>query len=138
MEIPASPEQLSAIHAALARFWTAAEGELLPPVGSDWRHAFDTAVAEIATNIMRHAYPDEKGLLQLRLRCKMNMVQADFTDSGVPFHRMPRQAKPAPAEREELPEGGFGLDLISAFVDRLAYHRTPSGTNRWLLVKRAS
>jgi serine/threonine-protein kinase RsbW len=138
VEIPATPEQLNAIHAALARFWIAAERELLPPVGSDWRHAFDTAVVEIATNIMRHAYPDRKGQLRLRLGCGMDSVQADFTDSGVPFQPRPRQLQPEPAEREELPEGGFGLDLISAFVDTLDYHRTPNGINHWLLVKRSS
>lgn len=138
LEVPATPEQLNAIHAALARFWDAAEGELLPPPGSAWRHAFDTAVAEMATNIIRHAYPGEKGLLRLRLRCEMGAVRADFTDSGVPFQQRLPEARAVPAEREDLPEGGFGLDLIRAFVDTLDYRRTPNGTNRWLLVKRAS
>lgn len=135
--MPATPEQLDAIHAALERFWNAAEGQLSQPHGSSMRHGFDTAVAEIAANIIRHAYPSEGGVLRLRLRCDSGSVQAELSDTGQPFQPRSSEAHRDSRAKSELPEGGWGLNLARDCLDRLDYQRTPDGTNRWLLIKQA-
>ena len=101
------------------------------------RHGFDTAVAEIAANIIRHAYPSGVGVLRLQLRYDSGSIQADFSDTGQPFQPRPAEPRPAPTAQDELPEGGWGLNLARDCLDKLDYWRTPDGTNRWLLIKQA-
>ena len=92
---------------------------------------------------MRHAYPDDAvpARLQLRLRVYADRIEARFTDRGVPFSA-PAEPVGTPAGDEldipGIPEGGYGLALARAAVDRLDYHRTPGGLNRWRLVTRCA
>ncbi|HET7767373.1 MAG TPA: ATP-binding protein, partial [Chloroflexota bacterium] len=131
------------VHEALERFWSAIDrassGALTPPDAS-WRAEFETAVGEIAGNIMRHAHPPgaAQGSFRLRLRGFASAVEADFADHGVPYAgdlaAVPR-APTNPQDVMSLPEGGYGLALTLAVVDRLEYSRTGAGVNRWRLVK---
>lgn len=136
--VPATPEELAAIHAALDRFWGAVEVALAQPPNQDWRHRFAIAVVEVATNIARHAYPagTAQGPMQLRLRSYADRAVACFADRGVAFVGPAEAGGSFEVDPSELPEGGFGLALIRACLDRLAYRRTPQGTNCWRLVKR--
>lgn len=136
--MPAAAEELAAVHAALDRFWGAVEGVVARPPNQNWRLRLTTAVAEGATNIVRHAYPagTARGPLQLRLRAYADRVVVSFADRGGPFVGPSTVERPVAVDPLELPEGGFGLTLIPACVDRVAYRRTPRGTNCWRLVKR--
>ena len=137
--VPATPDHFAALHDALDRCWEAARRALAqPPERARWLE-FTTAVMEIATNIVRHAYPDDAApaRLELRLRVYADRIEARFTDRGVPFSA---PAEPASDELDipDLTEGGYGLALARAAVDRLDYHRTPGGLNRWRLVTRCA
>jgi anti-sigma regulatory factor (Ser/Thr protein kinase) len=147
--VPATPDHFAALHDALDRCWGAARRVLAqPPAHARWLE-FTTAVMEIANNIVRHAYPDDAvpARLQLRLRVYADRIEARFTDRGVPFSA-PAALVSAPAGDEpdipdipDIPgiaEGGYGLALARAAVDRLDYHRTPGGLNRWRLVARCA
>ena len=135
--VGATAEELAALHAALDRFWDAVDAVLAQPPPQDWRLRFVTAVAEVAANIVRHAYPigANRGSLRLRLRLYADRVVASFADRGVGFVPGEVQGPPG-ADPAELPEGGFGLALARASLDRLEYRRTPTGTNCWRLTKR--
>lgn len=105
LHIPALPEQIGQVYGLLARFdeetepWLA-DGMVYP--------AFMTAVVEIATNIMRHAYPSPPeeepeaqgtpGMLALTLTLFAHRLHAEFRDQGIPF-------SPA-ASAEEAPAAG--------------------------------
>ena len=134
----ATPAELTALHAALDRFWGAVDCVVTPPPPQDWRLRFATAVLELATNVVRHAYPADAapGPMQVRLRAYADRSVARFADRGVPFTGSPGPRAAFEADALMLPEGGYGLALILACVDRLAYRRTPQGTNCWRLVKR--
>ncbi len=141
--VPATPDHFAALHNALDRCWEATRRALAqPPEHARWLE-FTTAVMEIANNIVRHAYPDNAvpAQLQLRLRVYADRIEARFTDRGIPFNA-PAEPVSAPASDEldilGIPEGGYGLALARAAVDRLDYHRTPGGLNRWRLVKRCA
>ncbi|MCX6024248.1 MAG: ATP-binding protein, partial [Chloroflexi bacterium] len=63
---------------------------------------------------------------------------ARFTDRGVAFEGALSVPYIEPLERGMLPEGGYGLRLARAALDRLEYRRTNAQINLWRLVKRLS
>ena len=146
----ATPDQLAALDETLEHFWSAAGHALAHPPEREWYLEFATAVMEVANNIARYAYPERAapGPLRLRLRWYADRCEAQVSDRGVPFVS-PTEPASAPVSNDgddgddgdevdifAIPEGGFGLALARAAVDRLDYHRTPGGLNRWRLVKR--
>jgi anti-sigma regulatory factor (Ser/Thr protein kinase) len=114
------------------------EAAVPEPPSQAWRLAFATAVIEVATNIMRHAYPSQvadRGL-SLHLRVYADQVVASLQDHGIPLPAAPVAGPPPTGDTLDLAEGGYGLALARACVDVLDYSRTPDGTNCWRLVKR--
>jgi serine/threonine-protein kinase RsbW len=125
------------MHAGLAHFWVAAAAAGRAP-GPAWRAELETAVMEIVGNVLRHAYPPghRAGNVKLRLRLYADRVEALVTDRGVPFEEPPPSAPVPTDDPLALPEGGYGLAVARAALDRLEYSRRPRGSNRWRLVKR--
>lgn len=101
---------------------------------SRWRDLFRTAVAEIAANIVRHAYPPS-GLarpFELQVLVYPDRLVALFADSGVAWDPADEPAAPDPLD---LPEGGLGLAVARGALDELTYRREADGRNVWRLVK---
>jgi anti-sigma regulatory factor (Ser/Thr protein kinase) len=96
-----------------------------------------TAVVEIATNILRHAYPPgtPPGSMELRLLAFRDRVEARFSDHGTAFQDAVRLATARVPDPAALAEGGYGLALARATLDRLEYTRSSLGRNSWLLAK---
>ena len=138
MVAPATVEALPLVHATLERFWHAAGTTAARSFDPDWRNRFVSAVGEVAANIVRHAYPadTERGSLRFRLRLYPDRVVASFADWGVAFADPSEPRGLLEPDLLELPEGGYGLALARAALDRLDYRRTPGGMNCWRLVKR--
>ena len=136
--VPATVEQLDAIHTALDRFWSDVAPALTAPGSGEWWSRFVTAVAEIASNIVRHAYPlgRKPGLLRLRLCAYPGRVEAYFDDHGVAFTPAAPALDAKAADSLALLESGRGLAIARAYLDELDYRRTAEGTNEWHLVKR--
>lgn len=141
---PAQPALLDRLHAFLAQFWAALKGLALH-LPEEQRHRFDTAVIEIAGNVIRYAYAQgNPGPLELILHAYQGYIEAIFTDRGVRYEpqdtHTPAMSSIADLEGDEdqaitdLPEGGFGLALVRMTVDHLEYERTPDGQNRWILI----
>ena len=146
IDVPAIADELGAFHAAVDRFWRARDVGAVGTPDSGWRARFATAVWEVATNIVRHAYPPELGTagrLRLRLRAYPERAVASFVDRGVAFvDRGIAGSRPlGPCVGQDgddllrLAEGSYGLPLVRDSVDRVDYRRTPDGTNYWRLVK---
>ena len=139
IRVAATPEQLGAVHDALARFWGAVDRGRWRSLGDTARLQFATAVGEIAGNIVRHAHPvgSEVGTIEIEFCAYADRVEARFRDRGLVYKDVPRPTKDLGAvDAMELPESGFGLFVARAALDRLQYHRTRRGTNHWHLVKR--
>jgi anti-sigma regulatory factor (Ser/Thr protein kinase) len=126
------PAALDHLHAALARFWAAAA--CTRAVDPAARMAFETGLAEIAGNVVRHAYPAGAGDLEVRIRLHADRLEALLADHGEPF------VEPAPGEAGDpfdLADHGRGLALARRVLDTVEYARSPAGVNAWRLVKRA-
>jgi anti-sigma regulatory factor (Ser/Thr protein kinase) len=139
--VPADPASLTLLHAGLASFWAAVEHVRPGAVDDHWRAHFETAIGEIAANIIRHAYPPDTPArpLRLRLRAYPTAIEARFVDRGQPPRSSPTpESGPTstPSQVADLAEGGYGLALARAAVDELTYARAPAGGNVWRLVKR--
>lgn len=136
INVAATPENLDAVHEALARFWPRAEqsGERTPDeIG---RGEFVTAVGEIAANIIRHAYAGRpNGRYRLRYLFYPGRIEARFYDWGDEFHEPDRSASEFTIDPFEIAEGGYGLPMARAMLDSLEYDRSGTNENRWRLVK---
>lgn len=120
----------------MARFWAAADEYGARTPGEGTRGEFATAVAEIATNIIRHAYAGRpEGTYDLRFLLFPGRIEARFHDWGGEF-REPVQTRGEPDPMSlEIPEGGYGLLLARAMLDALEYDRSGGCENHWRLVK---
>ena len=138
VEVPADAESIAALHTALERFWVAVEQAPVQPPDAAWRRRFATAVAEIGTNIVRHAYPPGTlpGSVRLQLRAYADRAEAHVTDHGAAFTPQVELDRVPMPDPFTLPEDGFGLAIVRVAVDEVRYCRTPGGENHWQLTKR--
>jgi serine/threonine-protein kinase RsbW len=138
--VSATAQQPDAVHAALDRFWAKVATAVMRPPNGKWRAQFATAIAEIAANIIRHAYPGgrEPRPMRLYLYAYSDRVEAVLSDEGVAFIPPPPAEDAPELDLLKLPESGRGLAVAQACLDELEYRRTGEGTNEWRLVKRLS
>lgn len=136
LEITSQQRNLTEIYGSLDRFEAAAMALRGNEVGAVY-DAFKTAVVEIATNILRHAYPlgASPAPLTLHLYLFPHQLEALFYDQGVAFSPPTELTPPAIDDVMELPEGNLGLFLALQALDHLDYSRTPAGVNQWRLIK---
>lgn len=144
-DIPSSAAGMTAVHEALDRVWLSVS-EPRSETDMPWDGEFATAVAEIAANIIRHAHIDAPvettPTISVRLTLWRTRIEAHFVDRGAPYTPpiastvagMPALGEPI--DIDALVEGGRGLALARAALDRLAYRRSQGGENHWWLVKR--
>jgi anti-sigma regulatory factor (Ser/Thr protein kinase) len=138
-DIDASLEGMSDVHELLARFWQMVMHSSVSQPDATWRALFDSAAAEIAGNVVRHAFPPETAATRfhMSLCCFEDHIVATTTDHGIPC-ALP-QAIRAPdmvlALEDVLLDHGWGLPIAQAATDALDYQRLPEGLNRWRIDK---
>ncbi len=138
MSAPAEHASLDALHPFLDHIWMQVIHILPESSNTHWWLLFCTAMAEIAANIVRHAYPagHAPGVFHLRVRLYADRVEGCYTDQGVVFREPSHLLAIPDDDLMELPEGGMGLSIARTALDHLHYRRTGAGTNVWRLVKR--
>ena len=94
------------------------------------RTEIEIAVAEISANIIEHAAKAGPVRLRMEVRVLPDKVQIMFVDDGPPA----KVDVTAPVMPDHNAEGGRGLALAHAVLDRLHYRR--SAVNHWTLVSR--
>lgn len=132
LEAVAVPAWLDEVHALFESLWDDA-----PDVVPADRMAFETAVSEVAANIVRHAGRGEAVSVRLMLRAGDDDVEARLEDGGYPFDENDAEAPAGSGTTgaEDLAEGGRGLVLARALTDSLVYERH-GRVNRWYLTRR--
>lgn len=127
LETTASPASLDEVHALFARLWDQA-ADVEPPD----RIAFETAVSEVAANIVEHAARGRAIAMRLVLRAPDDRVEAHLEDLGYPYQP---PALPPAAGDDPMAEHGRGLMIARALTDELVYERD-GAVNRWFLLRR--
>lgn len=132
LRAPLGLEALELVHDLVARLCDSAPTEMLDRV------RFETAVIEIANNILEHSRrndppSDEPRSFDIVLRGRTDELTAEFRDDGKPAV-IDFAAISMP---DEDAEAGRGLALALATVDEVTYeHR--EGLNIWRIVCRRS
>jgi serine/threonine-protein kinase RsbW len=128
LETTASLSSLDEVHDLFARLWADADDVQLPD-----RIAFETAVSEVAANIIEHAARGEAVAMRLLLRAPDDRVEAHLEDLGYPYDA--DASSPLAAPDDPLAEHGRGLGIARALTDELMYERD-GAVNRWFLLRR--
>lgn len=127
--VPATIESIDVVQQEFEAWWTELGADSIAT-----RFAFETAVVEIATNIVEHTHRAEgtagRGY-SLELDGDDAVVTAVFTDNGMPADIDLSTVTMADIEEES----GRGLALAIAALDSLDY-RHVGGRNIWTLVCR--
>lgn len=139
-DVPAALDGLATVHQLMADYWRTVDSKGCCCADGMWRALFDSAIAEIAGNIVRHAYPEPVpgDTFHISLQCFPDRMEAVLLDHGLPFDFEPPSR--TPDMRDALDDldldHGWGLPIVYAATDALDYERLPDGQNRWHLGKR--
>ncbi|MFC8192848.1 ATP-binding protein [Cellulomonas sp. NPDC057328] len=117
---------LDRAHGALERLWVQ-----VPDVGDMDRIAVETALVEVAGNVVRHGPDGRWHGPGLHVTVGADAVVVVIDQDGLPLSLDPAPAMPGPEA-----ESGRGLPLVHALVDVVCTAR-PGGT-RWTLTRRRS
>ncbi|MGD9125397.1 MAG: ATP-binding protein [Desulfarculaceae bacterium] len=96
----------------------------------------ELATEEIATNIIKYAYPQGSGGLELSCgTAGGGLFEMIFTDQGIPFNPLDRPEPDVGAGLDQRNPGGLGIFLTKRFMDQVNYRRE-GGRNILALSKR--
>lgn len=125
LHMSSPPDDVNTVHDLLENVWSD-----LPDVGLEDRLSFETALIELASNVMRHADPGSGVLCTLTIETFSDRIEATLSDTGEPGHvQLADRSMPG-----ALAESGRGIPLIQALVDELRYDRT-DGLNHWYITR---
>jgi len=119
LRLPAEPANVAVVRHVLAALGDALE--LPDAVVNDIR----LAVTEACTNVVRHAYADQPGVMEVVVRPRDEALEVAVADTG-------RGMGPSPDTRGP----GLGLPLIAALADGLTVEPAPASGNRVVMTFR--
>ena len=113
LTLPARPENVAVVRHVLGAL---SDALALPPaLAEDIR----LAVSEACTNVVRHAYSDGEGAIDVTVRSEGDALEVIVSDSG-------RGVAPSP----DTSGPGLGLPLIAALTDSVRIERSATAGSR--------
>ena len=130
------PESLELVHELLEKVWESEAGIDLMA-----RIRFETALIEVASNIIEHSRPAASDPIQfeLELECSPERLYAEFHDNAKPAG-IDLSATPPPEDLSSLGKissSGRGLALAKVALDEFSYAKLDAG-NKWTLLCKRS
>ena len=127
MKIEGNIENLYQVRDYIRQFCSS----LASPLPDEKLDLLELAANEVAANIIRHGYADNKpGELEIRINREPTGISIQFLDQGHPFHR--EDVTLFNPEKDEIinKTGGFGLFIIEEIMDKVTYEQDDGGNNR--------
>ena len=121
----AVPDQLDSLHNLLTR--VAGDHPEIDPLDI---MLFETAVNEIANNVVEYGKPAGEVQWHLKFVVDSDAIKCDLIDTGQPFEVHLSASMP-----DELAEGGRGLPMAQAILDEVKLMRSQEA-NHWHMVRR--
>lgn len=83
----------------------------------------ENGAVEGLNNVVEHAYQNHSdGPIEVRIRREEHRLVIELADEGLPnLHRSANQLDFDPQDRDQLPEGGFGMFIIQQTMDEVTY-----------------
>lgn len=125
----AVPESLNLLHDLLERV-----GLEHPDLAGEDLMLFETAVIEVAGNVVEHGRPHGRVGWTFRLSVLPDRLEATLSDSGEEY---PGGTWGTAMPEDPMREDGRGLALATAMLDDLGYQRAHD-VNRWTMLRRRS
>jgi serine/threonine-protein kinase RsbW len=125
----AVPESLNLLHDLLDLV-----GQEHPDIDGGDLMLFETAVIEVAGNVVEHGKPQGRVAWTFQLSVLHDQLLATLSDSGEEY---PGGTWGIAMPEDLMLEDGRGLALATAVLDDLAYRRT-DGVNHWTMLRRRS
>lgn len=120
------PDTVDAVHDLLDRLWAAE-----PTITDDDRMRFETALIELASNVVQHAAHDSSIAWMVNVACDPAALTASVLDSAPPVSLDATRSIAMPPEDAE---DGRGLAFVRLLVDTATFSNTPAG-NEWRISK---
>ena len=96
-------------------------------VGGPTAYAVDTAIEELATNVIRHGFDEGRsGRIRIAIETHPAQVVLVMSDDARPFDptRVPEPENAATLD--ETPLGGLGISMVRKLASEMSYARTGS------------
>jgi anti-sigma regulatory factor (Ser/Thr protein kinase) len=100
--------------------------------------AFETAVDEASTNVVKHAYGGRGGFFQISCALNGPDIIIIIKDHGEKFDPASVPLPEVHSALEDRKAGGLGIYMMKKMMDRVDYSFSEGEGNRLLLVKRTS
>jgi serine/threonine-protein kinase RsbW len=127
--VPGDAAHLSVLTAFLQEFWSASQ---LAPAQ---RTAFELALEEVFTNIIRHGRrPGMVPSVEVSLARITEGITMTIEDDGPEFDPLSQPAPDVTASLAERPVGGLGILLVRQMMDAVSYERA-GARNRLSMTK---
>lgn len=82
------------------------------------------SVEEVIENIVRYAYDNGAGYLEVSTDIENNILFIRFTDAGKPFNPLDKPDPDISLSAEDRPIGGLGIFLCKQMMDDIYYEYT--------------
>jgi serine/threonine-protein kinase RsbW len=122
----AVPEQLAAVHDLLRQ--AAADH---PELDSTDIMLFETAVIEIANNVVEYGRPAGEIEWELRLRVTDDAIEGELFDTGQEF----KPSLSGGGMPDPMSEHGRGMPIAEAVLDKIDFERIED-TNHWKMTRK--
>jgi len=87
-------------------------------------HKVEVASEEALVNIIRHAYKNVPGSIDIAIQDEQSCVEITIRDKGPPFNPLDRDISiDRGASIEERPIGGLGILFMREYMDEVRYKR---------------
>jgi len=126
LRIETPPGDVNLVHELLAAVW-----ENSPEVPIEERYRFETALIELASNVIKHATSSNGVSCVVRVHSTERQLVAELRDTADPGEvQLVGRVMP-----DALAESGRGIPLSQALVDELEYSRD-GGYNLWRITRK--
>jgi serine/threonine-protein kinase RsbW len=121
LTLMAPPDDVDVVHDLLATVWAD-----YPGVSAIDRMSFETALIELAANVILHSRTDAGVQCDMTVAVVDGRIEARLSDTGLPGGvELASRSMP-----DEMSETGRGIPLIQALVDVVEYDHSDS-RNHW-------